>query len=230
MTDLGEQWVAGSGASNAHLPDVEHLVALFTPVRIDDDDYVMSPKFDSMLKRTYGGLVIAQAFAASAHGVDARFVPQSLHGYFVDGGRLDQPLEIHVDRVRDGRSFAMRRATLTQSGSTVFVLNSSFHVREPGEDHQPYVPVAAVSPAESPSLDIGRFGIFSAFELRQLTPVRDERSSATPMPVHGFWARCRGSLPDDPRLHAIILAYVSDYGPVPAAHMSVGATIGSGTA
>jgi hypothetical protein len=63
--------------------------------------------------RVFGGQLLAQALLAAGATVTDK-APQSLHAYFVDGGTPETPLEVAVDRVRDGRSMSTRRVTVLQ--------------------------------------------------------------------------------------------------------------------
>ena len=58
--------------------------------------------------------------------VDAK-PPHSVHAYFVQSGASDKPLDVSVDRVRDGRSIAARRITIAQDGRTLMIAMASFH-------------------------------------------------------------------------------------------------------
>ena len=56
----------------------------------------------------FGGQMIAQSLAACAHTVPAGSVPDSMHANLLRGGRAGDPVEFHVDRVRDGRNLQHR--------------------------------------------------------------------------------------------------------------------------
>ena len=64
--------------------------------------------------RLFGGLIAAQALAAAGATVDPDRSPQSLHGYFIRGGRIGVDIEFAVELTRDGRSFTNRRVTASQ--------------------------------------------------------------------------------------------------------------------
>ena len=59
-----------------------------------------------------------------------------MHGYFLRAGDLKAPIVYFVDRLRDGGSFTSRRVTAIQHGEAIFHLSASFHVDEPGLEHQ----------------------------------------------------------------------------------------------
>jgi acyl-CoA thioesterase-2 len=49
------------------------------------------------------------------------------------------------------------------------------------------------------------------FELRSADPLDEDLAPAPRAPERLLWMRAAGALPDDPALHAYLLAYVSDY-------------------
>jgi len=53
--------------------------------------------------RLFGGLIAAQALAAAAATVDRARLPQSLHAYFIRGGRVGVDVEYVVETSRVGR-------------------------------------------------------------------------------------------------------------------------------
>ncbi|KAH0391103.1 Thioesterase/thiol ester dehydrase-isomerase, partial [Aureobasidium melanogenum] len=77
----------------------------------------------------YGGAVIAQCLAAAQRTVRDDFTVHSMHCYFVLAGSADIPIMYHVEKVRDGRSFATRTVQARQRGRPIFTTTMSF-VRE----------------------------------------------------------------------------------------------------
>ncbi|KAI5464467.1 thioesterase-like superfamily-domain-containing protein [Mariannaea sp. PMI_226] len=77
----------------------------------------------------YGGAVIAQTLAAAQKTVPENFFPHSCHCYFLLAGSDEIPILYHVERVRDGRSFATRTVQARQKGKCIFTTTISF-VRE----------------------------------------------------------------------------------------------------
>lgn len=154
--------------------------------------------------RLYGGQVAAQALRAATLTVDAERLPHSLHAYFIRPGRLGTPLDLVVERTRDGRSFSTRSVSASQEGVLIFSMMVSFHRREEGEEWQEQISLADVpGPDDVPTdghtiLPRWNFG----FDIRPL-------AADVPRP-HPCWVRLRGPIPDDPNLHACALAYISD--------------------
>jgi acyl-CoA thioesterase-2 len=172
--------------------------------------------------RVFGGQVLAQALVAAGRTVDAEIPVHSLHAYFLRPGDPETPIVFDVDRIRDGRSFVTRRVVAIQHGRAIFNMAMSFHVVEDGPEHSDPMPDVPgpedvpVSPRpewrRSEQLDR------SAAEWRKEQPIemryvgtptwaRTEPSAAD----QDLWLRAVGTLPDDPMLHAAIVAYASDF-------------------
>src|SRR5215472_3602778 len=97
----------------------------------------------------FGGQVAAQALLAAARTEPDGRHPHSLHGYFLSRGDASHPVLLTVHRDRDGGSFSNRRVIAVQRGTVIFNLAASFHVTEPGSDHQ-----ANAAPPVSPPDDL----------------------------------------------------------------------------
>src|SRR5215813_13786253 len=102
-------------------------------------------------QRVFGGQVLGQALVAAVRTVPAERIAHSLHAYFLLPGDPTRPIIYNVERVRDGGSFTTRRVTGIQAGRAMFVMSASFHIAEPGLDHQdpmPNVPPPEELPSE----------------------------------------------------------------------------------
>ncbi|KAG5981433.1 hypothetical protein E4U55_002937 [Claviceps digitariae] len=169
----------------------------------------------------YGGTVIAQCLAAAQKTVDDDFVPHSCHCYFLLAGSSSLPILMHVERVRDGRSFATRTVQARQRGRCIFTTTISF-VRSsssadadtPSVHHAAPLPPGAHSPppadyddADGPAW--ARGGPF------QHVPMPMPPLDSDPQP-HLLrcqqWMRCRGTISPAGGLpaHLNALAYISD--------------------
>ncbi|MGV0744174.1 acyl-CoA thioesterase [Mycolicibacterium sp. XJ870] len=176
--------------------------------RVGDVFRIREPR-SGAVERLFGGLIAAQSLAAAGATVEADKLPQSLHAYFVRGGRYDADVEFHVERTRDGRAFATRRVTAIQDGAVILEMIASFHKPEPGVDWQPEsTPILEFESAIAKSAVVD-FG--DLFELR--TMAGDDSEFAVPP----FWIRTHEQIEDDPLIRACALTYMSDLGPVPAA-------------
>lgn len=187
-----------------------------------EDNLFRGVSRDIGTERVFGGQVLAQALLAASSTVEDR-LPHSLHAYFLRAGDPDAPIVYSVDRSRDGRSFSARRVVAIQHGRQIFTLAASFQVDEEGLEHQ--FPMPDVAPPEQvaamdlpPREELGhmpkplqrwldRFGPFEFRAVRGADP--DDRIPQPPFKE--LWFRLNGPLPDDPRLHRALLAYVSDF-------------------
>jgi acyl-CoA thioesterase II len=178
--------------------------------------------------RVFGGQVLAQALVAARRTVDdpnaAAREAHSLHGYFILPGDLKAPIVYFVDRLRDGSGFSTRRVTAIQHGRTIFNLSASFHVAEPGLEHQSDMP--KVTPPEDLQPEIALIREVADRIPEQLRDVLTQERpidfrSVAPLdffrpepraPIRHVWLRAVDRLPDDPLLHQSVLAYASDYG------------------
>ena len=203
---------------------LDELVDLLDLETLDVDLYRgVSPNEERI--RVFGGQVAAQSLIAAGRTVaDGRGVERpvhSLHAYFLRPGDPKIPILYQVDRIRDGRSFTTRRVAAMQRGEAIFHLSASFHVPEQGVAHQepmPQVPDPETLPTMAEA--IARNGEQTAVWLRRPQPI-DVRPVGEPMrttpvetvprpPTHRMWLRADGRLPDDPLLHACLVAYASD--------------------
>jgi acyl-CoA thioesterase II len=212
----------------AGLNGLGSLIELLSPVAAGPDRYLAPSRFGASSGRLFGGQLVAQALRAATLSVDAAYLPHSLHSYFVSTGHASRPVDLRVERVRTGRSFATRQVTASQQGVTIFVLAASFHVAEPGESYQ--VPMAvSVPPPESdePWAPLMTGPISAEFELREFAPEPWQDDGAA-RAARRFWVRTRGRLPGDPGMHAAVFGYVSDFGATIAAHVPIGVPFGTG--
>jgi acyl-CoA thioesterase-2 len=174
-------------------------------------------------QRVYGGQVLGQALVAAVRTVPPERVAHSLHGYFLLPGDPARPIVYSVERVRDGGSFTTRRVTGIQHGRAMFVMSASFHVAEPGLDHQdtmPKVPPPEELPSEQ-QLSVKMLAqlpenMKSYWERERPIELRLVDSSRyfareKRVPEQMVWMRASGRLPDAFPLHQCVLAYASDF-------------------
>ncbi len=183
--------------------------------------------------RVFGGQVFAQALVAARRTVPEGREAHSVHGYFLREGDFRAPIVYFVDRPRDGRSFTSRRVTAIQHGEAIFHLSASFHIEEPGIEHQAVMP-AVPPPEEVPSeLELIRARADRIAEpLRSIVTQDRPIDIRTIQPADPFarpeprdqaaaqrliWFRLAERIPDAPLLHQAVLAYASDYGFLPTA-------------
>src|ERR1700682_4040839 len=177
-------------------------------------------------KSVFGGQVIGQALVAATRTVEAR-APHSLHAYFLLPGDMAAPIVYEVDRIRDGRSFTAPRGQAIQHGQAILSMIASFHIAEPGPEHQ--APMPQVPPPESlrPISEL-RDQWFA--EAGEAVPDRVRDALLRPSPIDSrpvvpwnplkptraeprqeIWFRAVDRMPDDPLLHTCMLTYACDY-------------------
>ncbi|MGY4709449.1 acyl-CoA thioesterase [Mycolicibacterium sp. CBM1] len=160
--------------------------------------------------RLFGGLIAAQALAAAAATVEPARVPQSLHAYFIKGGRTDVDVEFSVELTRDGRSFNTRRVTGVQDGAAIFEMMASFHHPEVTTDWQR---------SEPPAVPLAEATVESGLPERWADhfDIRLAAGSRVEWPNQPFWFRTREPVEDDAVLRACALTFISDIGLVSSA-------------
>jgi acyl-CoA thioesterase-2 len=175
-------------------------------------------------QRIFGGQVAAQALTAAQATVSAARPVHSLHSYFLRPGDPHEEIRYEVDPIREGRSFSTRRvvARQTRRGDdiAIFALTADF---TPGEravvEHSlpmPDVPgpeglpgIAEVQAAH-PEKAAGMQPLAQVVERRYLADPFDPEPQLPPDTATRGWFRVAGRLPDDDRVHASALTFVSD--------------------
>lgn len=173
--------------------------------------------------RVFGGQVIAQALAAAERTVEEDRAAHSLHAYFLRGGSEDHTIGYAVDRQFDGGSFSNRRVVASQNGTPIFNMAVSFQREQDGLEHQVAEMPPVPSPEELESDDVLRAQFADKLDGRaraffmQPRPIEIRASNARHWmsegpqpPVQNSWFRAKAPLPDDPRVHRAVLAYLSD--------------------
>jgi len=177
--------------------------------------------------RVFGGQVLAQSVIAAGRTVqdlsDAAERPRrihSLHGYFLRAGDSNRPIHFVVERLRDGHSFSARQVHAIQDGRPILSMIASFQTAARGLDHQDAMPAAADpaslrTVAEEFAAVKNRAANFwsqaKAIDLRHVEGgiyIQPGRQQAARQSV---WLKAVGQMPDDPLVHAAVLAYCSDY-------------------
>jgi acyl-CoA thioesterase II len=201
---------------------VAELVQLLQLERLEDNLFRGQSR-DIGTRYVFGGQVLGQALAAAQQTVDPVREAHSLHAYFLRAGDINAPIVYSVERTRDGGTFSSRRVVAIQHGQPILDGSISFHIPEPGFEHQmsmPEVPAPEDIEPQAPLLpaDLARLpeklqrwmGLTGPFEFRQVWP-RDELRPAKRPPYQRIWFRLTGPIDDSPSLHRALLAYASDF-------------------
>ncbi|MGD9792032.1 MAG: acyl-CoA thioesterase [Acidimicrobiia bacterium] len=200
---------------------LDALVAALTLTSTGTDRF-LAPNELPRFPRIFGGQLLAQAIMAAGLTTPG-IAPASIHGYFLEPGSYDQPIDIAVERLRSGRSMFIRQVTLAQGDRTLLVALVALHDNPAG-------PVADRSAA----FDVGPEELVTVEQWVQRTNEADHplaRQWVTfpppfdirlgePLTIFGGpnrehprpqWMRPAHDVAPDPLLHAALLAYASDF-------------------
>lgn len=202
-------------------PVLQDLLNLFQLEQVGTDVFRGQSK-DIGTPQVFGGQVLGQALHSAARTVVDR-LPHSLHAYFLRRGDVSLPIDYAVDRALDGRSFSNRRVVASQQGREIFNLAASFQRAEIGIEHQVEMPTVAgpdglpdrteIDPEVLAQLHekmrsyLTRKRPFFVRPVHQADLLRPEKTE----PVKHVWIKAKDDLPNDPLLHRVLFAYVSDY-------------------
>ncbi len=176
------------------------------------------------LPQVYGGQVIGQALSASRYTVKDDRKVHSFHCYFLFPGDPEKPITYDVENLRDGRSFSTRRVKAIQNGRPIFYLTASYHVDEPGFEHQTVMPdipgpdnylsesdLAIKISEHLPEKLKSTFCGEKPIEVRPVTvinPLKPKKAE----PTQYLWIKANGQVPENQLIHQYLLAYASDWG------------------
>jgi len=133
----------------------------------------------------------------------------------------DRPIELAVERLRDGRRFAHRRVQIRSDGKLAFELMASFAAPGVGVEYQDAVIDAAIPPPHTlpTEADLARTEAWlnqakgpvgGPLEWRWIgIPWRDAGAGA--LSRYQAWVRPRVPLPEDRAVGAAALAFLSDF-------------------
>lgn len=185
---------------------------------------------DLGFKSVFGGQVLGQALMAASYTTQPDRMVHSLHAYFLRAGDTKEPIFYEVDLIRSGKSFSTRRVVAKQHGRAIFSMSASFHKQEVGLDHAASMPQNIAGPDSLISeLDIAKsikdklpkpiqekFIRERPIEIRPIDPI-DLFAPRKKNAQKASWMKASDKLPDQPLLHAALLAYASDFGLISAA-------------
>lgn len=209
--------LAGSDADRVAI-----LARLLTVDKVAHDIFVSSRMPDGV-GRIFGGQVVAQALAAAQQTVDEGRRPHSLHAYFLRGGDEKYPIELRVERDFDGGSFSNRRVIASQNGTPILNLTASFQ-RKSNAPSWPITmpdipgPEGLVDDLDSPArrqpveFDGPAPALVRHRSFDMLAPAAQWEGGTAVRDRTFIWFRLKAPFPDDPALHRLALAYLSDYG------------------
>ena len=179
------------------------------------------------LPRIFGGQLLAQSLVAAGRTVAPGAAAHSLHLYFLRPGDPLRPVELQVDRVRDGRRHAVRSVRAVQDGRVLTTMTASFAPDAPAgvaaPEHQEQAPVAR-DPEQLPTLaeyTAAWGGLSDLWGGLEAVEVRVD-----PENTGLVWLRLNDAAPDGVLLHQALLAYLSDVTTMAAAMVPHGVPLG----
>ncbi len=176
--------------------------------RTDEDHFRADVLFEEP-HSLYGGQVTAQALWAAGLTAPAGRHPHSLHAYFLRSGDTGLPVDFHVQRDRDGRTYSARRVVASQRGRPILTLSASFQVSADEHAHGRTDTQASPAPVVGPPRDAAVYPLPRLDLVEWRLPEPMERQPVKESPSR-LWARAREPLPHDRLARACVLAYLSD--------------------
>ena len=221
----------------------QDLVALLQLDPLDEWVFRNRHNEDNQSNALFGGQLIAQAAAAAALTVtgydagDSRWL-HSLHGYFLRRGTPQRLVTFRVEETLEGARFSNRRVIAEQDGRQLFELMASFHRQQPGFEHQRDCSIDVPPPESLTNLKelvhahadklepfvVQKFSAIATVDIRPCD-VDDYLFQKTEQAGGKYWVKVVQTLPDNPLLHQLALAYASDYWLLGAAIMKHSASV-----
>ncbi len=120
--------------------DLDKLLDLFDLIDAGGDVFVGRHP-EQRTPRTFGGQLLAQGVIAAGRTITKGSPPvHAVHAHFIRGGDTTQPLEYHVHRSRDARSFANRQVTAMQGDAEIVTMLVAFQDNAAGLEHAVEIP------------------------------------------------------------------------------------------
>ena len=207
-------------------PQLARLLKLLQLDQLDRDLFLGDPGKGE--GRLFGGLVAAQCVTAAYRTVESGAM-HSLHAYFLRPGRHETPIRYVVYRIRDGKTFTTRDVVAYQAGEAIFQMSCSFARPEEGVSRQSIGMPQSEGPEGLPEWDMVRPDkamreMMKRWRRERPIEMRFEGPPEPPetgvVPPRRLWFRPKGVLPEDPAVHAAVLAYASDMSLMSTAYYS----------
>lgn len=215
---------------NATMPSLsrwdEHdIEALLTPEAIAPGQWRTRYGDANNNGRSYGGQLLGQAMMAALMDVPQDRVPTMMQFLFMQGAMPDQPLDLYVTPLQDGKRFSSRHVRALQAGRTVLDAQVTCALPLDAPAHADPTPAPhGEHPQDLPDFasldlalrrDLQRLGGYSedhksSVEFRIPDATR-QLSAATATERFRFWMKAREPLAGGARTHAAAFAYISDW-------------------
>lgn len=198
-------------------PSLADVIETLQVDQIDDQRFVAT-QLDNPSHHIVGGHIAGQALMAASLTAPGR-VPHSVHVYYLRAGDASRPVDVHVERARDGGTLSTRHVTARQDGEVLLEALASFTVPVDGSAYQE--PMADVPEPETlqPVQDqlreyAGEYRGWwvrpQPFDLRYVDPPpRLALELPEPSPRIRLWWRPTEPVSDDPVLGSCLLTYLT---------------------
>jgi acyl-CoA thioesterase II len=183
------------------VPTIEALVGALDLERVGPDQY-RAGNVEAGHGVIFGGQLLAQAIVAARAGHEGKAV-KTVHTVFARGGSPDAPVDIAVERMHAGRSFASTTVTIGQGDrlcARSLVLLSA--------DEPDFVRHADPAP-DVPGPDEATPGGSGAWEVRLAGDVDIDDPELVGPPDLAVWTRFAGA-PHDAAIDQALLAFATD--------------------
>ncbi|WP_280827940.1 acyl-CoA thioesterase domain-containing protein [Mycobacterium sp. OTB74] len=197
---------------------LEHALTL----RPAAEDHFVADNEAGRFGRLFGGQLVAQAMTAAAATVPG-LTAHSIHASFLRPGSSNAPVDITVDRTRDGRSMSVRQIVVAQGGRTLLTATVSFDAN-PDTAHGDCATAPDGDPESMPLLQHWAHRAAPVLAGAASTwidtpPPLEMRIAEAPTFLGGaqssglraHWMRLPRAVDGGPQTHAALLAYASDY-------------------
>ncbi|MEZ0383061.1 acyl-CoA thioesterase [Mycobacterium sp. pW045] len=212
---------SGSRLEAATLGALDHLQQVLT-LQPAGTDRFRADSEPGRFGRIFGGQLVAQALTAAAATV-AELAPHSIHAMFLRPGDSAAPLDIAVDRTRDGRTMSARQVVIRQAGRVLVTAMVSFDTN-PECSEAVTVEGSVTAPEALPLLQhwaqqAPQELAGSASTWVDTPPPLEMRIADAPIFLGGaqaggprsVWMRLPRAIDGGPGAHAAMLSYASDY-------------------
>jgi acyl-CoA thioesterase len=152
----------------------------------------------------FGGQILAQTVVAATRSAPQKEL-KSLHTVFVRGATPDQPLELDVDVLQDGRTFATLSISVHQGERVVTQSLALLHAPEPDLIRHAASPPEVTGPDQTPARPVSH----PWWELRVVDDVDFNDPELVGPPEVAVWSRFH-DVPAEASASQALLAFASD--------------------
>lgn len=185
------------------LPSLADLLSAFELEPVGEGRFV-APNAPNGRDVIFGGQLLAQAIAAATHSQPGKAV-KTIHTVFARGGDMRSPVELDIDTMHSGRSFASTTVTARQGARLVARSLVLLHGPEPDAIRH----AAPAPPVDPPDEEAARSHEFSAWRINVVGDVDVSDPDAVGPPELPVWTRFVDA-PDDLVTSQELLAYATD--------------------